>query len=79
VHGVAAIVLGERGDPIGFVRGEVREHVSAACGLRVRHHGCGKRATIEGLALRRRDLLQRLGHGAAREQFADPRRAAARH
>ncbi len=79
MHGVAAIVLRERRDPIGFVRGEVRERVSAACRLRVRHHRGGERAAVKCFALRRRNRLQCRGHGATREQFADARRAAARH
>ena len=64
------------GDPISLVRGEIGKRVRAAGGLRMRDHRCGELTPIEGVAIRRGDVLQRVGHRAAGETLAGARRAA---
>ena len=58
VDGRAAVIEGERRDPVERVRGEIGERVRRAVPLRIGDHGRCELAAVERVAVRRRDLFE---------------------
>src|SRR5262249_44362636 len=79
VERLAAIVQGERVDPVRRVRRKVIKRERATMPARVRYHFFGELAPVESLALRLRNALERLRMRGGDEFLARRRGATIRH